>query len=129
MSNIQGVPLSAISSDDMTQLSKMDPMARKLGAEIEAFQKAIEQQDGAAAQVHINEIQKFAAYLSDDIHSIVQKLDEAVGPNDLFAGGVPVMRFNETQNVFDVSKRDSVLPGMILPARTGNIMRPQQRRL
>jgi hypothetical protein len=107
----------------------MDPMARKLGAEIEAFQKAIEQQDGAAAQVHINEIQKFAAYLSDDIHSIVQKLDKAVGPNDLFAGGVPVMRFNETQNVFDVSKRDSVLPGMILPARTGNIMRPQQRRL
>jgi len=113
----------------MTDLLKMDPMAQKLKAEVAAFHKALLEQDGPAAHSHIIEIQKFADFLAGDIHSAVHKAQNLQGPNDIFAGGTPVMRFNETQNLFDVEQRDAVLPGVILHARTGNIMRKQERRL
>jgi hypothetical protein len=73
------------------------------------------------------EIQKFADYLADDIHSAVVKANKSIGPNDIYAGGVPIRKFNETQNVFDISQREDVLPGTILTARTGNIMRPWRK--
>ena len=111
----------------MTDLKKLDPMARKLQVEIEGFHKAIEGGDASTARSHIMEIQKFADYLADDIESAVRKAEKLQGPNDVYAGGVPVMKFNETQNVFDVAQRNDVIPGTILPARTGNIMRPWRK--
>ena len=113
--------------ETMSDLSKMDPMAMKLRAEIEAFHKALSGGDANEARSRIMEIQKFADYLADDIHAAVQKAQKALGPNDIYAGGTPIMKFNETQNVFDVSQRDDVLPGTVLPARTGNIMRPWRK--
>ena len=97
--------------DDMSDLSKMDPMAMKLRAEVEAFHKALEGGNANEARNRIMEVQKFADYLADDI----------------YAGGAPVMKFNETQNVFDVTQRNDVLPGTIIPARTGNIMKPWRK--
>jgi len=109
--------------DDMSDLSKMDPMAMKLRAEVEAFHKALEGGNANEAKNRIMEIQKFADYLADDIHAAVQKAERLTGPNDIYAGGTPVMKFNETQSVFDVSQRSDVLPGTIIPARTGKIMK------
>ena len=113
--------------DDMSDLSKMDPMAMKLRAEVEAFHKALEGGNANEARNHIMEIQKFADYLADDIHAAVRKAEKVTGPNDIYAGGTPVMKFNETQSVFDVTQRNDVLPGTIIPARTGNIMKPWRK--
>lgn len=111
----------------ISDLTKMDPMARKLQAEVEAFHKALEDGKGNDARFHIAEIQKFADYLADDIDTALTKAERLKGPNETYAGGVPLMKFNETQNVFDVSQRDNILPGVILPARTGNIMKPWRK--
>jgi hypothetical protein len=113
--------------DDMSDLSKMDPMALKLKAEVEAFHKALEDGNPDEARSRITEIQKFADYLSEDISVAIQKTERLQGPNDIYAGGTPVMKFNETQSVFDVSQRNDVLPGTIIPARTGSIMKPWRK--
>lgn len=110
----------------MSELAKMDPMARKLQAEVEAFHKAIADDNQNEARARISEIQKFADYLAGDIEAVLQKAAPVQGPNDLFAGGAPVRRFNETEHIIDVANRDQVLPGFIPPARVGGIMRKHQ---
>tara|TARA_R100001509_G_scaffold149810_1_gene108424 strand:- start:1638 stop:1979 length:342 start_codon:yes stop_codon:yes gene_type:complete len=100
-------------------LKKLDPMARKMRTHVDAFYKALEDNDGVSARSHITEIMKFADYLSTDIDNAVIKRDESVGVNDRFAGGVPVMKMTEVQTVHEVT--DNVLPGTIRTARFGNI--------
>jgi len=107
-------------------LSKMDPMARKLDSAIKGFNKAIEDGDANGANDYLNVIKNTSDYLSEDLWSLVQKGHEPVGPNNLFAGGAPVMQFAETAQVLDVRDRDRMVKGLILPARTGGVMRPQQ---
>ena len=102
-------------------LRKMNPMARKLGVHTEAFSKALEEGEAEVAKAHLNEIQKFAGYLSDDIHLEIIKSERKV--ENSFVAGVPIHKMNETGEKFDVSQRDSVLPGSIIPARTGGPMR------
>ena len=105
---------------------KLDPMARKMRVHVDGFYKAIENDDGFAARNHINEIAKFAEYLSNDVESIVKKAEKVVGVNDIYAGGVPVKKFNQTETVHPGS--DNVLPGVIRTNRVGSIMRPQSNR-
>jgi len=108
-------------------LKKLDPMARKMRTHIDAFYKALDEQDAMGARSHINEITKYADYLSSDVEKAVMKQDvESVGVNDIYAGGAPVMRFNSIQKTHPVS--DSVLPGMIRTNRTGNIKRQLSNR-
>jgi len=109
-------------------LSKMDPMARKLEDAIKAFNKAIEDGDANTASDCLSVIKNTSSYLSEDLWSIVQKADDNVigGPDKRFAGGVPIMQFTETSQVFDVADRDRMVKGLILPARTGSVMQPQR---
>ena len=109
-------------------LSKMDPMARKLGDAIKAFNQAIEEGDANTATNCLSVIKNTSSFLSEDLWSIVQKSDNnrPIGPNDLFAGGAPVMQFNETEQVLDVGNRDRMVKGLIVPARAGGIMRPHR---
>ena len=102
-------------------LLKMNPMARKLTVHTDAFNKALESSDPFAAQQHLNEIMKFAGYLNDDIHSAVVKAEE---PSTLVVqpGEATIMKMNQTGQKFDVSQRDSLLPGTIMAARVGNGM-------
>ena len=39
-------------------LKKLDPMARKMRSHVDAFYKALEQQDGVSARSHITEVMK-----------------------------------------------------------------------
>ena len=55
-----------------------------------------------------------------------EQTEDPRGPTHMFAGGVPVMRFEETNHVFDVGNRDQMIKGLIMPARTGGIMKPQR---
>lgn len=101
-------------------LKKLDPMARKMRTHVDAFYKALEENDGMSARSHIGEIIKYADYLSTDIDSTVIKSDERVlGVNDIYAGGVPIRKMNEVQTIHEVT--ENVLPGTIRTARYGNI--------
>ena len=101
-------------------IEKMDPMVRKIGVHNDAFQKAIEVGDTSTARLHLTEILKFANYLEDDLTAAIQKSEnvEDLSGVSQFAGGVPLAKFNETGQNFDVSQRGDVLPGFVIPART-----------
>ena len=112
----------------MSDLRKLDPMARKMRVHVDVFYKAIEENDGNAARNHITEIQKYAEYLSDDVESVISKTedDKVLGVNDIFAGGAPVMKFKNVEKVHPIV--ENALPGIIRTNRVGNIMRPQSNR-
>ncbi len=109
-------------------LRKLDPMARKMRSHVDAFYKALEQNDSLSASTHINEIAKYADYLATDVEKAIMKADNAAprGVNDMYAGGVPVRKFNQTEKVHASSNQ--VLPGTIRTNRIGSIMRPQSNR-
>lgn len=107
-------------------LKKLDPMARKMRTHVDAFYKALEDNDGFSARNHIGEIMKYADYLSNDIETTVIKQEKLVGVNDIYAGGVPVMKTKETQAVH--TSTTNVLPGTIRTSRYGNINRQASNR-
>lgn len=110
----------------MSDLRKLDPMARKMRVHVDGFYKAIEENDGFAARNHINEIQKYAEYLSGDVESAITKAEKIQGVNDIFAGGAPVLKYNTVEKVHPTV--ENVLPGTIRTNRIGSIMRPQSNR-
>ena len=56
----------------MSDIAKMDPMARKLRTSVDAFQKAINDGDSNTARDTLMDIQKFADYLSTDLDALAQ---------------------------------------------------------
>jgi hypothetical protein len=102
-------------------LMKLDPMARKMRTHIDAFYKALTDNDGFSARNHINEIVKYADYLSADVESAVIKSENITGINDIYAGGVPIRKMTEVQTVHKAT--ENVLPGTIRTSRFGNINR------
>ena len=111
------------SSGQHMDLKKLDPMARKMRTHIDAFYKALDDQDALTARSHINEITKYADYLSNDVEKAVNKIEKSIGVNDRYAGGVPVIKFNESGSTFDPAERNRVLKGTIIPSRTNPTMR------
>ena len=107
-------------------LLKLDPMARKMRTHIDAFYKALQENNSSSARSNINEIMKYADYLAKDVESIVHKAEHMTGVNDIYAGGVPVQSFNHIEKVHEPS--NSVLPGTIRTNRIGDIMRKQSNR-
>ena len=108
-------------------LLKLDPMARKMRTHIDAFYKALEDNDASNARLNINEITKYAEYLSNDVEkAIIKGESNPVGVNDVYAGGVPVMRYNNIEKIHPSS--NDVLPGTIRTNRIGSIMRQQNNR-
>jgi len=107
-------------------ISKMDPMLRKLENDVAAVKDALKNEDMIAAEQLLRSINQTSDYLADDVSGIQKATDSPVGPNDIFAGGAPIMQFNETEQVLDVGLRGDLLKGTIMPARIGNIMKPQR---
>ena len=110
----------------MSDLQKLDPMARKMRSHVDGFYKAIEDNDGNSARSHIGEIIKYAEYLSDDVENLVQKTEKIIGVNDIFAAGAPVRKYQNIERIHPQS--EDVLQGTIRTSRYGNIMRPQSNR-
>ena len=106
-------------------LKKLDPMARKMRSHVDAFYKALEENNTNGAYDHINEVRKFAEYLSEDVSSAITKAHLAVahdGVNDIYAGGVPVLKMtNDVKNVH--ASTTNTLPGTVRTQRTGNMNR------
>jgi len=82
----------------------MHPMARKMEQAQRAFLTALESGDGSLAKEHLSEVSKLSDYLLEDLNTEIAKSQDALpnarGPNDIFAGGVPVRKFvQETETV------------------------------
>ena len=77
-------------------LIKMDPMARKMEQHQKAFISALTTGDANLAKQQLNELRKVADYLSEDLSAAIAKAESGltVGPNDIYAGGAPVMKFD-----------------------------------
>ena len=97
-------------------------MARKMSVHTEAFTKALESGDAFRAQEHLNEVLKFAGFLNEDIYSAIKKSDEKKAEVEIVSN--PVQKMNESGRKFDVSQRNSVLPGTIISSRVSNGMKP-----
>ena len=106
-------------------LHKMDPMARKMSVHMDSLNKALENNDAASSRFHLSEIVKYADYLNTDITREIRKSEDVVDYDGVqqYAGGVPVMKFNERGGKLDPSVRDQVLKGTVIPARTNTNMR------
>ena len=88
---------------------KMDPMVRKLESELASFKDALAKNDFVSAQQHLRGISQTSDYLADDVTDIYKSerdISNVVGPNDIYAGGVPVMQFKE-QGVIQKGDRPS----------------------
>ena len=85
-------------------------------AHIDAFYKALTDNDGFARN-HINESVKYADYLSNDVESAVIKEEKVTGINEIYAGGVPVLKMQQTQTIHETTT--NVLPGTIRTSRFG----------
>ena len=109
-------------------LLKMHPMARKMSVHNEAFAKVIAAGKAESAREHLQEIKKYADYLQEDLHFVMQKAQKAqkstvVTPESGWQQQSPILKFNETGSNFDPSQRDRQLPGTIIPARTNAMMK------
>ena len=104
----------------------MDPMARKLEDAISAFNKAIGDGDANLAGDCLSVIKNTSSFLSEDLWSLVSKSESPIPDNNMYVNGVPLQQFTETAKVLDVADRDSMVKGLILPARTGGKMQPQR---
>ena len=80
-------------------LLKMHPMARKMEQAQKAFISALESNDGDLAKQHLTEVQKLSDFLAEDLQGEItkSKIEKSLGPNDIFAGGVPVSNFIKKQ--------------------------------
>jgi hypothetical protein len=108
-------------------LKKLDPMARKMRTHVDEFYKALENSDGMSARSHIAEIMKYADYLNRDIDTVVLKQESrATGVNDIYVGGVPVLKTEAVQGVHEVTT--NILPGTIRTNRFGKLNRQHNNR-
>ena len=83
-------------------IAKLDPMVRKLETSIGEFKSALENNDLVAAQQFLRSIAQTSAYLSEDVTSIYKSEvdgNQALGVNDIYAGGAPVMEFKDQGSI------------------------------
>ena len=100
-------------------------MARKLTLHVENLTKSLEDNDSASSRHHLNEILKYADFMQSDLTNEIRKsesVEDYAGVNQ-YAGGVPVVRYNERGTKFDTNQRTSVLKGTVIPSRTNTNMR------
>ena len=83
-------------------IAKLDPMVRKLETSIGEFKSALENNDLVAAQQFLRSIAQTSDYLSEDDTSIYKSEvdgNQALGVNDIYAGGAPVMEFKDQGSI------------------------------
>jgi len=105
-------------------LTKMDPMARKMNVHAAALSKALETGDAELAKSHISEILKVGDFMLEDINMSITKSDDAPSGINQFANGVPVIKYNERGTKFNPDNRTKQLPGTVIASRTNSRMRP-----
>lgn len=86
-------------------LLKLDPMVRKLETAIREFKSALDNEDLVSAQQFLRSIAQTSDYLAEDVTAIYKSEvngSNAIGPNDIYAGGVPVRQFKKSGGIIGV---------------------------
>ncbi len=107
------------------QLLKLDPMVRKLETAVREFKEATGNNDLVAAQQLLRQISQTSDFLAEDVTAIYkseQESNHGIGPNDIYAGGVPVMKFE--QKSVPVQQPDIL--GLVQPHQQPRGFQPQQ---
>ena len=81
---------------------KLDPMVRKLETAVGEFKTALQNNDLVGAQQFLRSIAQTSDYLASDVTSIYKsetESNQAIGVNDIYAGGAPVMEFKEQGSI------------------------------
>ena len=99
-------------------------MARKLNVHTEGLTKALDENNSSDAIEHLNELKKYADYLTDDIYTAVTKAENTQGPNDLFAGGAPIRKFADAKVSPAGVVSNNPLPGFVSSTRYNGNFRP-----
>ena len=99
-------------------------MSRKLNVHTEGLTKALDENNSSVAIEHLNELKKYADYLTDDIYTAVTKSSKAQGPNDIFAGGTPLRKFTDAKVSPAGVVSNNPLPGFVSSTRHNGNFRP-----
>jgi len=109
-------------SDSLFDLKKMDPMARRATAALEALTKAIETEDRLAVEKHLDAATNAMALLREDL-SLYDSLNKAIAHDpSVFQKGVQFNPSN-TDKSFSGGEEASAL-GVVRAGRTSKLYRP-----
>lgn len=108
-------------SDSLFDLKKMDPMARRATAALEALTKAIETQDRLAVEKHLEDASMAMSKLREDL-SLYDSLNKAITNSDSILKGIHYNPSN-TESNYSGAEEASAL-GVVRAGRTDKLYRP-----
>ena len=109
-----------MSDDQLFSLKKMDPMARRALASVEAMQKAIDHNNRDDIEKHLNDAKNALTMLSDDL-GLYDKLAKTAEKEDHQLG--QILKFENNEG--SVSANDGAIAlGVVRAGRTDKIYRP-----
>ena len=112
--------MSDMSEDQLFSLKKMDPMARRALASVEAMQKAIDHNNRDDIEKHLNDAKNALALLGDDL-GLYDRLAKTVEKTDTPVG--QILKFDNTEG--NISANDGAIAlGVVRAGRTDKIFRP-----
>ena len=109
-------------SDALFDLKKMDPIARRATAALQALEKAIELEDRVAVEKHLLDATNSLSKLQEDLH-LYDSLNKAMSRDH--SDGIlkgHIVTPNNTEKNLDGSDGASAL-GVIRPGRTNKLYR------
>ena len=109
-----------MSEDQLFSLKKMDPMARRALASVEAMQKAIDHNNRDDIEKHLGDAKNALEMLSDDL-GLYDRLAKTVDTTDTQVG--QILKFDNTEG--NLSANDGAIAlGVVRAGRTDKIFRP-----
>ena len=109
-------------SDSLFDLKKMDPMARRATAALEALTKAIETEDRLAVEKHLDAANNAMALLREDLN-LYDSLNKAMPKNDMAIQKGVSFNPSNTDKTFSGGEEASAL-GVVRAGRTDKLYRP-----
>ena len=115
-----------MSDDQLFSLKKMDPMARRALASVEAMQKAIDHNNRDDIEKHLNDAKNALESLGSDLelHDGLQKaLKPTYTPNPQQVG--MIRKFDNSESDYNAND-GAVALGVVRAGRTNKVFRPHE---
>jgi len=111
-------------SDALFDLKKMDPMARRATAAMEALAKAIETEDRLAVEKHLEDAENAMSKMREDL-SLYDALNKAIVVEDLSIQKGVSYNPSNTDKTFTGNEEADAL-GVVRAGRTNKLYRPHR---